>query len=173
VRSDEGLAYSAGSSFSPGTYYPGTFNASFQTKSGSVARATAIVLEEIERIRKETVTADELQTAKNYAIETFPRAFSSAAATASIFASDELTGRRPDYWRTYRDRVRAVTVADVQRVAQKYLNPDQLVILAVGNVKDMLAGDPDHPSFEFEKLARGGHIVRIPLPDPVTMEYPK
>jgi predicted Zn-dependent peptidase len=172
VRSDEGLAYDAGSSFTPGTYYEGVFTASFQSKSASCARAAAIVIDEIQGIRKAPPTAEELDTIKNYLIEVFPRMFATAAAVANTFANDELTGRDPAYWRTYRDRARAVTRADVQRVAQKYLHPDQLVILAVGNVEDMLKGDPDYPAFSLEKLAPAGRIVRIPLPDPATMVYP-
>jgi zinc protease len=173
VRSDEGLAYSAGSAFGVGTYYPGLFRAAFQSKSETVAQAVQIVLEEIERIRTQPVSDEELQTVKNSAIEVFPRQFSSAAATAGIFASDELTGRDPAYWKTYRDRIRAVTVADVQRVAQKYLQPDKLVILAVGNVEAMLKGSADKPQYSFDRLRGARDISRIPLPDPVTMEYPK
>jgi predicted Zn-dependent peptidase len=173
VRSDEGLAYSAGSSFGVGVYYPGLFRAAFQSKSATVAQATQIVVEEIDRIRTQKVTADELDTVKNQAIEVFPRQFSSAAAIASLFASDELTGRDPKYWRTYRDRVRAVTADEVQRVAQKYLDPGKLVILAVGNVSDMLKGNFDKPQYSFDALRKGSEIARIPLPDPVTMVYPK
>lgn len=172
VRSDEGLAYSAGSRFAPGIHYPGVFAASFQSRSASCARAAAIVLEEIARIRDVPVSAAELETAKNYLIEVFPRTFASAAAVANTFATDELTGRDPAYWTTYRDRVRAVTVEEVQRVARQYLDPAKLVILGVGNVADMLRGDPDHPAFSFEKLAGGAPITRIPLPDPLTMVYP-
>lgn len=172
VRSDEGLAYDAGSSFTPGVYYDGVFAAGFQSKSATCARATAIVLEEIARIRREPVKAQELETVKNYLIEVFPRFFASASAIAGTFAADELTGRDRNYWRTYRDRIRAVTVADVQRVAERYLKPEALVILAVGKVEDMLAGDPDQPSFKFEAMAPGGRVTRIPLPDPVTMTYP-
>jgi predicted Zn-dependent peptidase len=173
VRSDEGLAYSASSVFAPGIHFPGTFGAGFQSKSESVARAAAIVLEEIARIRDEPVAARELQTVQNYLIDVFPRNFASAAAIANLFASDELTGRPRDYWRTYRDRVRAVTVADVQRVAKTYLRPGDLVILAVGDVETMLKGDPTHPSFALGQLAPHGRVTRIPLPDPVTMVYPQ
>ncbi len=56
VRSDEGLAYSAGSGFSPGVWYPGRFRAAFQSKSRSVPYATSLVLEEIRKIREGTVT---------------------------------------------------------------------------------------------------------------------
>jgi zinc protease len=172
VRSDEGLAYSAGSRFVPGVHYPGVFAASFQSRSATCARAAAIVVEEIARIREVPVSPAELETAKSYLIEVFPRTFASAAAIANTFANDELTGRDPAYWTTYRDRVRAVTVEDVQRVARQYLDPAKLVILGVGNVAEMLRGDPDHPAFSFEKLAGGAPITRIPLPDPLTMVYP-
>jgi predicted Zn-dependent peptidase len=172
VRSDEGLAYSAGSDFSAGIYYEGLFRASFQSRSESVAQAAHLVLEEIRRIRDEKVSADELDTIKNYSIEVFPRFFATAAAVASTFANDELTGRDARFWSTYRERVRAVTIEDVQRVAQKYLQPDKLVVLAVGNVDDMLEGNPDKPQFSLEKIASGGAVTRIPLPDPLTLEYP-
>ena len=130
-------------------------------------------IEEIDRIRTEPVAAKELETVQNYLIEVFPRTFASAGATAGLFVADEITGRPDDYWRRYRDRVRAVTAADVRRVAQTYLHPDRLVVLAVGDVGAMLEGDPDHPAYTLEKLAPGGHVIRIPLPDPVTLVYPK
>jgi predicted Zn-dependent peptidase len=173
VRSDEGLAYSAGTSFSAGVYYEGQFRAGFQTKSATGAQATQIVLDEIERIRKEKVSEEELETVKNSAIEIFPRYFSSARAIAGTFASDEFTGRDPGYWETYRDKIRAVTSDDVLRVAQKYLHPDKLVILVVGNVDDLMKGSPDKPDYSFDKIAKTAKITRIPLPDPATMVYPK
>ncbi len=172
VRSDEGLAYSAGSSFSAGVYFPGVFRAGFQTKSATAAQATQIVLDEIERIRKEKVTEEELEIVKNNAIEVFPRYFATAGAVAGTFASDEFTGRDPKYWDTYRDKLRAVTVDEVFRVAQKYLQPEKLVILVVGNIDDVLKGSPDKPEYSFQKIS-GGRITRIPLPDPNTMIYPK
>ncbi len=172
VRSDEGLAYSAGSSYGMGVYYPGTFRASFQSKSATTAQAIRIVLDEIDRIRTSKVSAEELETAKNSAIETFPRIFSTAAQIAGTFAQDEYTKRPADYWDTYRQRIAAVTADDVQRVAQKYLDPSKLVILVVGNIDDITKGNPDHPEYSLTKLASTGQIRRIPLPDPLTMVYP-
>ncbi len=172
IRSDEGLAYSAYSSFGLGTYYPGAFRASFQSRSETVARATAIVLDEIERIRTEPVSEAELRTTKASFIETFSRNFSRPASTAGLFASDEYTGRDPDYLATYRDNISAVSGDDVLRVAQEYLAPDRLVILVVGDRATIEAGDPDNPEIQLEGLA-GGAITAIPLPDPFTMEYPE
>jgi len=172
VRTNEGLAYSAGSSFTAGIFYEGQFRAAFQSKSATAAQAAHIVLEEIERMRNETVSPEELETVKNQAIETFSRFFSTAGEIAGTFAQDEYIGRPPDYWNTYRDKVKAVSVDDIQRVARQYLHPEKLVILAVGNVDDMLKGNPDKPEYLFQKIA-SGKIVQIPLPDPLTMVYPE
>jgi zinc protease len=172
VRTDEGLAYDAGSSFSAGVYYEGQFRAAFQSKSATAAQAAQIVLSEIERMRIEKVSVDELETVKNQAIEVFPRIFASARAIAETFANDEYTGRDPKFWETYRDKIKAITIDDIQRVARQYLHPDRLVILAVGNVDDILKGSPEKPEYSFRKMA-DGKIILIPLPDPFTMIYPK
>ena len=171
VRSDEGLAYSAGSSFGMGTYYDGVFRVAFQSRSETVARASAIVLEEIERIRSEPVSDAELSTSIASFVETFTRNFSSAGATAGLFARDEYTGRDPEYLQHYRERISAVTAEDVLRVAREYLHPDRLVMLVVGNLDAVEDGDPDNPEYALEELA-GTPMTRIPLPDPFTMEYP-
>jgi predicted Zn-dependent peptidase len=172
VRSDEGLAYSAGSSFGLGTYYPGDFRAAFQSKNGSASQAIQIVLEEIGKIRTTKVTPEELEIAKNYSIEVFPRFFATAAQIAGTFAQDEFTKRPADYWDTYRAKVKTVTADDVQRVAQKYLQPDRLVILVVGNVDEVVKGNPDKPQYSLVKIAHNGEFKRIPLPDPLTLQYP-
>lgn len=171
IRSDEGLAYSAYSSFGFGTYYPGAFRVSFQSRSETVARAAAIVLEEIERIRSEPVTEAELRTSKASFIDTFSRTFSSPASTARLFADDEYTGRDPSYLTAYRDRIRGVGVDDVLRVARERLHPQRLVILVVGDRTTIEEGDPDDPGATLEGLAPGA-VTGVPLPDPFTMEYP-
>ena len=171
IRSDEGLAYSASSNFGTGTYYKGVFQAGFQSRSETVARATAIVFEEIDRIRTEPVEEEELRNSIAYFVETFSRSFSSAASTAGLFAGDEYTGRDPAYLPAYRDNIAAVTAEDVLDVAQRYLDPDALAILVVGNLEAILAGDPEQPEYSLEAMSPG-EVVRIPLPDPFTMEYP-
>jgi predicted Zn-dependent peptidase len=173
IRSDEGLAYNVGSEFGFGIYYDGVFQAGFQSKSVTVAQAAAIVLEEVEKMRTEKVKPEELDQAISYRVEVFPRYFATAAAIVGTFANDEYTHRPAGFWESYRDRMRTVTVDDVQRVAQKYLRPERLLYLAVGNVDDMLKGNPDKPEYSLRKFAKGGVIQRISLPDPLTMIYPK
>ena len=129
-------------------------------------------MEEINRVRTTKVTPEELETAKNSAIEVFPRFFATAQQVAGTFAQDEYTKRPIDYWDEYRNRTKAVTADDVQRVAQKYLQPDKIVVLVVGNVDDITKGNPDKPQHSLAKIAKDGQIRRIPLPDPLTMVYP-
>ena len=173
IRSDEGLAYSAYSRYQPGTYYPGTFSAGFQSRNATCAQAAAILLEEIRRMQEGKVTAQELDTAKNYQVEIFPRFFATAGQVAGTFAGDEFTGREKDYWKTYRERMTDVSADDVLDAAQNHLHPDRVVVLVVGAKDAVLAGNPDRPGFSFESLAGDGGIQSIPLPDPLTMEYPE
>jgi predicted Zn-dependent peptidase len=171
VRSNEGLAYQAGSGLRFGLYYPGSFRAVFQSKSRSVARATELVLEEIRKIREGAVTEEELDTVKRNLIETFPSAFESKAQAMAIFATDEYTHRDPAYWPTYRDRIRAVTAADVQRVARTHLVPEKMVILVVGNQKEIDLAD-DKTRQTLAELAAEGFTKTLPLRDPLTMKRP-
>ncbi len=173
VRSDEGLAYSAYSRYQPGTYYPGTFSAGFQSRNATCAQAAAILVEEIRRMQDGKVTAQELDTAKNYLVEIFPRFFATAGQVAGTFAGDEFTGREKDYWKTYRERVSDVSADDVLEAAQKHLDADKLLVVVVGAKDAVLAGNPDRPDFSFESMAGEAGIQSIPLPDPLTMEYPE
>lgn len=171
VRSDEGLAYSAGSRFSGGVYYPSVFRAGFQSKSRTVAKATSIILEEMRRMTSELVSPEELETSKRSFIDTFPRNFATKSQVASTFANDELTGRHarePRFWSTFRDQVDAVTREDLQRVAQRFFKTDEMVILVVGNREEILQGHPDHPA-RLQELVPGG-VHDLPLRDPLTMK---
>lgn len=171
VRSNEGLAYSAGSGIGFGVHYPGVFRAAFQSKSRSVAYATQLVLAEIRKMREAAVSEEELVTIKNSLVETFPSQFASKAQTMGVFAGDEFTGRDPRFWASYRDRVRAVTAAEVQRVAQAYLVPERMVILVVGDQREIDIGDEPHP-VKLDTLAPGGRVTTLPLRDPLTMKRP-
>jgi predicted Zn-dependent peptidase len=171
VRSNEGLAYSASSALGLGIYYPGRFRATFQSKSRSVAYAAELVLREIRRLRAEPPTAAELDTIKKNLVETFPGNFASAARSMQVFAADEYTGRDPSYWSTYRERIAAVTAADVQDVARRWLVPEKLIALVVGDQKEIALGDPAHP-VKLEELF-GGQATDLPLRDPMTLEAMK
>ena len=151
VRSDNGLAYSTGSRFSGGTLYSGTFTASCQTKNSTVVFASQLMLNEIEKIRNEPVPEEDLEFARTARINAFPALFagggrgggSSIFGTLSNFANLEFNGRPMDYYDTYVQRYEAVTVADIQSIAQAYLRPENMIIMISGNIAESRAGADD------------------------------
>lgn len=168
VRSDEGLAYRVSSSFQVGQFWPGDFRVQYDSKNPTVALAAKIVVEELEKIRQQPVTAEELATAKSSYVSALPHLFESAEKIAGTFAEDDYLGRPHTYWQGYRRRVEGVTAADVLRVAQKYVQPDRLVVLVVGKWDEIAAGDADHRASMQE--IDGGAVVHLPLRDPLTLK---
>ena len=167
VRSDEGLAYNTGSRFNQGVYYPGNFQCWFQSKSNSCAYATNLVLDEIKRLRDEKVGQKDLDDAIAYYVESFPQRFPSRLSLLEAYVDDEYTGRDPNYWQSYVDNLKRVTVDDVKRVAKKYLHPEGLVILAVGDAEAMKIGGHDKaPKLRFDAF---GQMKQLPLRDPDTL----
>jgi predicted Zn-dependent peptidase len=171
VRSDNGLAYSAYSSFPGGIYYPSRFTAGFQSKSRTVTYAASIVFNEIKKMTETPPTDEELNTSKRGYIDRFPHNFATKTQIAGIFASEEFTGRHssnPRYFQDYRKNIEAVTKDDVLRVAKKYLVPDRAVILIVGNKSEIMMKMPDHP-VSLKELTTGP-VKQLPLRDPLTMK---
>lgn len=146
VRSDNGLAYSTGSRFSGGTLYPGTFTASCQTKNSTVVFAAQLMLNEIERIRNEPVPEEDLEFARTARVNAFPAQFGGGGRSGAMFgtlrnfANLEFNNRPMDYYDTYVQRYEAVTVEDIQRVAQEYLRPENMIIMISGNIEESRAG---------------------------------
>jgi hypothetical protein len=87
-----------------------------------------------------------------------------AQATMTSFATLEMTGKPRDYYRTYRDRIKAVTKDKVLAVAKKYIQPDKAAILIVGDWGPCNAGGAKWPG-PLDKL---GKVHRIALRDPMT-----
>jgi zinc protease len=168
VRSDEGLAYSAGTDLYAPPYYPGEINAGFQSKNRTVALATRIIMEEFEKVRAEPVSEEELIVAKNSFIETFPRTFESKAGMLNVFVADQLTRRPADYWQTYRERIGSVTAADIQRVARERLVPQSMAIFVVGKWDEIYAGDLEGRATMADFF--GGNVTHLPLRDPLTLD---
>lgn len=143
VRTKRGLAYWVGSNFSE-PYDYGTMAAGSQTKSESTGETLGAMLAEINRIRSEKVTPDELRLARDSIINSFVFRYASSHSIVSQKMTLEYYGYAEDYLDTFTDKIAKVTAEDVQRAAQKYLHPDHLTFMVVG---DPLTMKLDVPSF--------------------------
>jgi predicted Zn-dependent peptidase len=156
VRSDEGLAYSVGSRYDTDSRDLGAFYAYTQTKSNTTLKAMRLMKAEVERIRSGAVTDDELALAKDSYINRYVFGFTSAGQIVSRLMALEYDDRPRDELETYLDNVRAVTAADVERVARQYLQPDKISYVVVGKRAE-LDGD----------IAEFGEVKEVPLVEPV------
>jgi zinc protease len=133
--------------------------------------AASLVIEEMKKMGAEPVSDQELNTSKRGFIERFPNNFATKAQIANTFAQDEFTGRyakEPDFWKKYRTRIEKVGKEDIQRVAGRYLTPDKLAILVVGQKDEIMLGHPAH-DVKLDQLTTGG-VKQLPLRDPITMK---
>ncbi|BAY36131.1 processing proteinase [Nostoc sp. NIES-2111] len=133
LRSRQGLAYSVYGLWSPRFDYPGMFIAGGQTRSDATVQFVKALQAEIKRIQSQPVTAEELARAKESTLNSFVFNFQDPAQTLSRLMRYEYYGYPADFLFRYQKAVAATTATDVQRVAKKYLKPDNLITLVVGN----------------------------------------
>ena len=137
IRSREGLAYGVGGGLNPGWDRPNLFNAIvFGTKSPTTIQSIDLLKQEILDLQRKPFTAEELKAAKDADLNAYVFTVDSKAKVLNQRQQLEFYGYPLDFFDTYPKRVEAVTIADVERVAKKYVHPDQLAILVVGNQKD-------------------------------------
>jgi zinc protease len=125
----------------------GPFVVSTAVKSDITDAAAREVLFEIDRIRSEAISHDELSLATSYLDGVFPIRFETTSAIAAALSVLVLHELPDDYYDRYRERVRAVTASDILHAAQRYLHPDAIQMLVVG--------DPDAVRAPIEKLGFG------------------
>jgi hypothetical protein len=90
---------------------------------------------ELNRMRDEKVTAEELENAKRAIVGSFALSLEQPQALLQNIITQKLYNLPADYWDTYPQKVAAITAEDVQRVAQKYLDLGHLQVVAVGDAR--------------------------------------
>jgi zinc protease len=132
IRDNRGLAYSVHSGFAA-QKEPGAFTVTIQTKNESANEVIAETLKEIRRMQAEPVSDKELNDAKAYLTGSFPLRMDTSAKIAGMLTSIEIYGLGLDYAQKYPALINAVTREDIQRVARKYLQPDNMLIVVVAD----------------------------------------
>jgi zinc protease len=133
LREVHGYAYGASSRFDMRAS-PGAFYAAAGVQTDKTVESLKEFFIELTRIH-EPVESGELEKARNYLALLMPRSFETTRGTAGALAQAYVYDLPADYYATYAGRVRAVTAADVKRVADKYIQPDKFAVVIVGDRK--------------------------------------
>jgi predicted Zn-dependent peptidase len=139
LREEKGYTYGAYSSFTA-TKYPGAWRSYADVRTEVTGPALDEFVRELQRIRNETVSQNELDDAKRTIVASFAISLEDPAELLDYAVIRKIYGFPENYWDAYPAAIMAVTPADVQRVAQKYINTDTMQIIAVGNGEKIRPG---------------------------------
>lgn len=132
IREEKGFAYDAHSSLDP-RKSSGLFTAITQVRNEVVETALEAVLAELRLMGAEPVSSMELEAAKNFRNGQFALSLETPEGLASQLASLKINGLPNEYLEKYTTRVREVTQEQVQSVSSKYMNPEHLSLIVVGD----------------------------------------
>lgn len=155
LREKHGFTYGSYSNIGIGRFQS-AFKASASVRNEKVDSAISQMIYEINDIRTNRVSAEELKNVKALYAGKFALGLEDPATTAT-FASDIIINNLPkDFYKTYLQKINAVTVADIQRVAQKYFNHDNTRIVVVGKSSVVSPGlfKMNYPKHMFDMYAK-------------------
>ena len=138
LREDKGYTYGSYSSMGNNKYTASRFRASASVRNAVVDSAVVELLYEIDRMKKEVVSDEELNRAKAKYVGSFVRAVEQPSTVAAYALEIETEGLPDDFYTTYLESVNNVTKEDIQRVAQKYFLVDQARIVVTGKASEVL-----------------------------------
>ncbi|MGA7238542.1 MAG: pitrilysin family protein [Bryobacteraceae bacterium] len=140
IREEKGYTYGVSSGFAA-TKYMAHFTSSMSVRTEVTEPALADLLKEFHEIRDVPVPKEELEGAKRALAASFALGLESPANVLNRWMQQREFGLPEDYWDTYTEKIAAITAADVQRVARKYVPYDNVQIIAVGDgakIRDLL-----------------------------------
>ena len=138
LREEHGYTYGASSRFDM-RGSAGPFWAAAGVQTDKTADALREFFKELDGIRK-PIPSGELEKARNYLALLMPRTFETTGSVAGSLGQIFIYGLPPDYFATYTERIRAVTAADAQRAAEKYIQPEKFAVVVVGDRKAIEPG---------------------------------
>jgi zinc protease len=132
LREEKGYTYGAGSGLHA-LRYRGDWRAEMDVRSEVTEPSLRDLLVELGKMRDDPVPAAELQDAQRSMTASFALSLENPSELLNLYVVRQMYGFPADYWDRYSDRIMAVTPAQVQTVARKYLDPTKLQIVAVGD----------------------------------------
>jgi len=152
LRSERGLTYGASADLHA-FRDAGNIVADTDTRSESTGEALRLVVDEMSRLQRQRVNERELADAQAYLTGSFPLTIETPGAIALQVLNAVVYGLDLQDLQTFRERVNAVTVDDIQRVARTYLHPDRLSIVLVGDANRFQRQLAGVGFGEFERIA--------------------
>jgi zinc protease len=137
LREDKGYTYGAYSNLDA-RRSAGTFRSTAEVRTPVTGDSLKEFFYELNRIRNEPVSAKEIADAKSYLTGVFPIRLETQEGLTDQLVQIKMLNLPDDYLERYRDRVQAVTVEDIQRIAQKYVKPDEAALIVVGDGASVL-----------------------------------
>jgi zinc protease len=137
LREEKGYTYGAYSNLDA-RRTAGTFRATAEVRTPVTGDSLKEFFYELNRIRSEPVSQKEISDAKAYLTGVFPIRLETQEGLTDQLVQIKMLGLPDDYLQLYRDRVQAVTIEEIQRVAQKYVKPDEAALIVVGDGKAVL-----------------------------------
>ncbi|MEM9980184.1 MAG: pitrilysin family protein, partial [Cyanobacteria bacterium P01_D01_bin.2] len=134
IRSRQGLAYVVYAFWSPRYDYPGLFIGGGQTRSEATVPFIKTMYQEIQQVRQEPITAEELQFAKDAVLNSFVFNFATPEQTLSRLIRYEYYDYPSDFVFQFQKAVESATAEQVLAAAQRNLKPSELVTIVVGNI---------------------------------------
>jgi zinc protease len=159
VRTRKGLAYAVGGGIGTNFDHPGLIQVSMGTKSTTTAASIQALYEEIDRLKSDPPTAEELKKAKDSILNSFVFRFDTREKVLTERMAYEFYGYPADFLERYRAGIEKITRQDVERVAEKYIHKDRLAVLVVGK-----AADFDKPLTSFGPVT----TLNVSTPEPGT-----
>lgn len=138
LREDKGYTYGSYSRLGDDKYAPARFRAVASVRNTVTDSSVVELLKEIENIRKSPVSQEVLENTKAKYIGRFVMALEDPQTIAEYALDIETEDLPEDFYKTYLERVNAVTVDEVQRAAQKYIKPEKTRIVVTGKASEVL-----------------------------------
>ena len=153
LREDKGYTYGSYSRIGDDKYAPSRFRASASVRNVVTDSSVVELLKEIDRIAKEPVSAKELENTKAKYVGNFVMALERPSTIARYALNIETEDLPKDFYKTYLERINAITVEDVQAAAKKYFSVDNARVVVAGKGSEVLEN--------LEKVTFNGKTVPV------------
>jgi len=150
IRLEKELALSV-SAYNYTPRYPGLFVISSVLKDEKISEVAGEIIKEIEGIKEKGVKNEELEKAKNNFIAGYIYQKETLESQSNDLAIAELLTGNPEFFELYIERIKSVTLADVQQVANRYLNENNMTVVAITKSGKALSNLKKNPTFKKKK----------------------